>query len=189
MSLTRTRSEEATVAAEPQHQSEVTSSGLYFRSPVSAVTRAPSLVSSGDFGTGSGSFLARPQVQSKGTVAPPRSVQNMIALAFRTCREAIERAAASRDDGIVYANAMADLRSALGRLWDQRKYRERSFAGFINVLQLLTAGEQTLSSDQLSGMNASISVVTRYSKVSKADYRAALEQLQRAGSDIASILE
>ncbi len=84
---------------------------------------------------------------------------------------------------------MADLRSALGRLWDQRKYRERSFAGFINVLQLLTAGEQTLSSDQLSGMNASISVVTRYSKVSKADYRAALEQLQRAGSDIASILE
>lgn len=189
MSLTRMRSEEATAAAEPQHTSETVVSGLYFRSPVSAETRAPSLLSSGDIGTGSGSFLARPQVTNKGAAAPPRSVQNTISFAFRTCREAIERAAGSRDDGIVYANAIADLRSALSRLWEQRTYRERNFAGFINVLQLLTAGEQILSSDQLTGMKTSVSIVTRYSKISKADYRSALERLQSAGSDIASILE
>lgn len=190
MSLTRTGSGETIAAgvAEVPDRRQVFPSGLYYRPAGSGGARAGSLMSSGDVATGSSAVIGLRTVTPP-TEAVPRNVQNRIALAFRTCREAIDRAADSGDDEITYANSMAELNEALGRLWDQRRYRERNYAGIVNMLQLLIAAEgPRLSSDQLAGMKACLSLITRYAKVSRSDYRAALERLQRAGLDIASAL-
>ena len=138
--------------------------------------------------TGTGQFcaperLATPR-RSSATTRPGNGVA--IKLAFGSCIEALDRALGSEDDFVERANAIADLRAALDRLWLAREGREREFGDAINHLQclLLAVPAEEIPLPHVSAIRKVIMFASGTDTLTAADLRDLVGVLVKAGCNV-----
>lgn len=109
-----------------------------------------------------------------------------IQLAFKSCISAIEGALNSEDDPILKANAINDLREALGRLWDAKADRGKLFGNVIALLRGLLLGVQpeNLPPEHMKAIRRVIRETALTPAVNAVDLKNYTQTLTKAGCDV-----